>query len=84
MTTATGRPRKFDEEEVLARILELFRTHGYENTTLEQLVAESGLSKSSLYNAFGGKDAFHRFRVGGVGRQSIHGFRGHSHQRSLL
>jgi len=57
MTTTTGRPRKFEEQEVLARILKLFRTHGYENTTLDQLVEESGLSKSSLYNAFGGKDA---------------------------
>lgn len=57
MATTTGRPRSFDEQEVLGRILELFRTHGYENTTLDQLVAESGLSKSSLYNAFGGKDA---------------------------
>lgn len=57
MTTATGRPRTFDEDEVLARILGLFRKHGYEDTTLDQLVAASGLSKSSLYNAFGGKQA---------------------------
>ena len=53
--TVTGRPRTFDEDAILARILELFRTNGYENTTFEQLVAESGLSRSSLYNTFGGK-----------------------------
>ncbi|MEM6688826.1 MAG: TetR/AcrR family transcriptional regulator, partial [Planctomycetota bacterium] len=57
MPATTGRPRNFDEQEVLIRILKLFRTYGYENTTLDQLVAESGLSKSSLYNTFGGKDA---------------------------
>lgn len=53
--TTTGRPRTFDEEAILDRILKLFRTNGYENTTFEQLVAKSGLSRSSLYNAFGGK-----------------------------
>lgn len=52
----SGRPRNFDEQAILARILELFRRQGYDNTTFEQLVAESGLSRSSLYNAFGGKE----------------------------
>ena len=52
----SGRPRNFDEQAILARILDLFRRNGYDNTTFEQLVAESGLSRSSLYNAFGGKE----------------------------
>ena len=52
----SGRPREFDEQAILSRILELFRRNGYDNTTFEQLVAESGLSRSSLYNAFGGKE----------------------------
>ncbi len=52
----SGRPRNFDEQAILCRILELFRRQGYDNTTFEQLVAESGLSRSSLYNAFGGKE----------------------------
>lgn len=50
-----GRPRQFDEEEALDRIMASFRKHGYENTTFEQLVADSGLSRSSLYSTFGGK-----------------------------
>lgn len=53
--SAGGRPRQFDEEAILGRILVLFRKNGYDNTTFDQLVAESGLSRSSLYNAFGGK-----------------------------
>ncbi|MEM9591781.1 MAG: TetR/AcrR family transcriptional regulator [Pseudomonadota bacterium] len=52
----SGRPRNFDEQAILSRILNLFRRNGYDNTTFEQLVAESGLSRSSLYNAFGGKE----------------------------
>ena len=50
-----GRPRQFDEQTILARIMNLFQKNGYENTTFEQMVAESGLSRSSLYNTFGGK-----------------------------
>ncbi len=50
-----GRPRNFDERETLVRIMDSFRIHGYDNTTFEQLVADSGLSRSSLYSAFGGK-----------------------------
>lgn len=55
ITKSPGRPIGFDERAVMKRILELFRKNGYENTTFEQLVSESGLSRSSLYNTFGGK-----------------------------
>ena len=51
-----GRPREFDEEATLERVMNSFWKHGFDETTFEQLVADSGLSRSSLYNAFGGKD----------------------------
>ena len=51
----SGRPLGFDEHATLGRIADLFRRKGYGNTTFEQLVAESGLSRSSLYNTYGGK-----------------------------
>lgn len=50
-----GRPRAFDERATLVRIMDSFRINGYDNTTFDQLVADSGLSRSSLYSAFGGK-----------------------------
>ena len=53
---AKGRPREFDEDATLERVMNSFRRHGFHETTFEQLVADSGLSRSSLYNAFGGKD----------------------------
>ena len=52
----TGRPRTFDEEKTLDRVMNSFWRHGFEEATFEQLVADSGLSRSSLYNSFGGKD----------------------------
>ena len=50
-----GRPRKFVETDVLASAGEAFSSNGYGGTTLEDLVAATGLGKQSLYNAFGGK-----------------------------
>ena len=50
-----GRPRNFVESDVIASASETFSLHGYGGTTLEDLVAATGLGKQSLYNAFGGK-----------------------------
>lgn len=50
-----GRPRKFDEEEVLDQIVELFWEDGYEATGLNTIVSKTGLVKASLYAAFGNK-----------------------------
>ncbi len=50
-----GRPRKFLEDDVIASASETFSVNGYSGTTLEDLVAATGLGKQSLYNAFGGK-----------------------------
>jgi AcrR family transcriptional regulator len=51
-----GRPREFDEDEVLDALLQLFWDRGYEDASLVDIVASAGLNKSSLYNAFGSKD----------------------------
>ncbi len=51
------RPRSFDEDEVLDQALELFWKRGYQATTTRDLEAALGLSQSSIYNAFGSKQA---------------------------
>jgi TetR/AcrR family transcriptional regulator, transcriptional repressor for nem operon len=45
----------FKEEEVLDTITQLFWTKGYNGTSIDELVTASGLSRSSLYDTFGGK-----------------------------
>jgi TetR/AcrR family transcriptional regulator, transcriptional repressor for nem operon len=45
----------FKEEEVLDTITQLFWTKGYNGTSIDELVNASGLSRSSLYDTFGGK-----------------------------
>jgi len=45
----------FDEEEVLRLSTELFWTRGYNATSMDELTRATGLSRSSIYNSFGGK-----------------------------
>lgn len=53
---AAGRPRSFDEKEVLDSAMRCFWQRGFEGTSYEDLCAETGLNKPSLYYAFGSKD----------------------------
>ncbi len=50
-----GRPREFDEADVLAKIMSLFWEKGYEGTGLSDIMNATGLQKGSLYKAFGSK-----------------------------
>lgn len=48
--------RNFENEEVLDRVMQVFWTHGYRGTSLEDLARATGVRKGSLYNAFGNKE----------------------------
>ncbi len=52
---SVGRPREFDEGEVLEHALEAFWKKGYEATSLADLCDCTGLHKGSLYQTFGDK-----------------------------
>lgn len=52
-----GRPRQFDEDDVLEKAMQAFWANGYEATSMADLVAATGLLKGSLYQAFGNKHA---------------------------
>ena len=54
---APGRPPTFDREKALDQALQLFWSRGFRKTTTRDLERTLGLSQSSLYNAFGSKDA---------------------------
>lgn len=51
-----GRPRQFDEGDVLSAMMNVFWRKGYEGTSLSDLVEATGLLRGSLYAAFGSKD----------------------------
>jgi len=50
-----GRPRSFDDDDVIERSMDVFWTHGYANTSPAQLAEATGIAKGSLYNAFNSK-----------------------------
>jgi TetR/AcrR family transcriptional repressor of nem operon len=51
-----GRPRAFDESELLEAVMVAFWRHGYAATTYRSLEALSGVGIRSLANTFGEKD----------------------------
>ncbi|HEY8573426.1 TetR/AcrR family transcriptional regulator [Phenylobacterium sp.] len=54
-----GRPRSFDEGQVLEKARGVFWNLGYAATSLDDLAAATGLNRPSLYAAFGDKHALY-------------------------
>ena len=52
-----GRPRTFDDASVLDAAVDVFRREGFSRASVTRLERATGLSTSSLYHAFGGKEA---------------------------
>jgi len=59
MTRERGRPRSFDIDDALERALEVFWKHGFQDASMHELTQATGLSKPSLYAAFGDKEALY-------------------------
>ncbi len=68
-----ARPREFDEQQALARAMEVFWKKGYQNTSLDDLLDAMGIQRGSFYNTFGSKketylraiDRYHEFMFNG-------------------
>ena len=51
-----GRPKAFDEQEALTAAMHYFWEHGYDNTSLDNLLETMGIKKSSFYATFKSKE----------------------------
>jgi AcrR family transcriptional regulator len=58
-----GRPKNFDRSIALDQAMKLFWERGYEGTSFDELIAAMGISPSSFYNAFGGKEQLYHEAV---------------------
>ncbi|ARQ71039.1 TetR/AcrR family transcriptional regulator [Streptomyces marincola] len=55
-----GRPRTFDTEQALRRAMVVFWAQGYEGASLADLTSAMGITKTSMYAAFGNKEELFR------------------------
>ena len=47
--------KSFDEEAAIDSAMEVFWAKGFESASIADLIAQTGVNRGSLYNAFGGK-----------------------------
>ena len=48
--------KTFDEDDAIAKAMKVFWEKGYEPASISDLIAGTGITRGSLYNAFGGKE----------------------------
>ena len=72
--TPVGRPREFDADLALDRALELFWRNGYEGASINEIAQAMGVSKPSLYAAFGDKESLYLRALARYGerQRSVH------------
>lgn len=52
-----GRPMSFDRTELVEKAMHMFWERGFEGVSLNEIAQSAGLTRASLYNCFGSKEA---------------------------
>eukprot|EP01155_Anaeramoeba_flamelloides_P017823 Anaeramoba_flamelloidesa568372_15.p1 GENE.a568372_15~~a568372_15.p1 ORF type:complete len:156 (+),score=5.52 a568372_15:55-522(+) len=56
LKNSIGRPKTFEKEDVIRLAMNHFWEHGYESTSLDDLLVAMGIKKSSFYRTFKSKE----------------------------
>ena len=62
------RPKEFDPEQIADAAMQVFWQRGYAATSIQDLVEGTGLSRSSLYNAFDSKHGLYTCALSATSR----------------
>ncbi|MGH1406539.1 MAG: TetR/AcrR family transcriptional regulator [Rhodomicrobiaceae bacterium] len=54
---SAGRPRSFDREQLIEKVMHLFWDRGYRDLSFNEIATATGLTRASLYNSFKSKEA---------------------------
>jgi TetR/AcrR family transcriptional repressor of nem operon len=80
-----ARARGFNEADAVRSAAQLFTRHGYEGTSVDDLVAHLGVHRGSLYRTFGSKLAlFHRALRNEIEEQVLPWISGQDDQRAPM
>ncbi len=60
---AVGRPARYLRDDLVELVIEEFLIRGYDATSMEDLAAATGLTKSALYHHVSGKEEFLRYAL---------------------
>jgi AcrR family transcriptional regulator len=71
-TTPLGRPREFDLDTALEGAMLVFWRKGYEGASMSDLTASLGITKPSLYAAFGNKEQLFRAVLDRYDKRTAH------------
>ena len=71
-TTPLGRPREFDLDTALEGAMLVFWRKGYEGASMSDLTASLGVTKPSLYAAFGNKEQLFRAVLDRYDKRTAH------------
>ena len=63
-----GRPKEFDQQIALKRAMEVFWAHGYEASSVQDLLDAMRISRGSMYDTFGDKHALFSAAIDHYGR----------------
>jgi TetR/AcrR family transcriptional repressor of nem operon len=66
-----GRPKTYEESEILESAVELFREKGYEGTSVPEIISRLGICRQSLYNAFGDKRGLYLAALERYGQREV-------------